>query len=253
MASNASFLRQGSSLLRSISTVNRPIVMAQTKSLSSLTKTITCPQLIPRVANVTRVRCMATEGDKQLATFLQEEIQTEKKNARPLPKLDGWSVKTDGSEVKLTRVGAAAGEQVQITLNVNHTVDSAQPDDGTGEPPEMLSRPDFEVDITKGGKTLSFSCSYAFPEETPENEEEGIEDIFEINEVLMFEGENHGDECYKASGQILDGYMYDLLMTMLEERGVDNNFAERLAEWCTSYEHSRYVTLLEDIDKWIKL
>ena len=117
----------------------------------------------------------------------------------------------------------------------------------------MLSRPDFEVDIIKGGKTLSFTCSYAFPEGTPETEEEGIEDIFEINEVLIFEGENHGDECYKASGQILDGYMYDLLMTMLEERGVDNNFAERLAEWCTSYEHSRYVTLLEDIDKWIKL
>ena len=133
MASNASFLRQGSSLLRSISTVNRPIVMAQTKSLSSLTKAITCPQFISRVSNITRVRCMATEGDKQLATFLQEEIQSEKKNARPLPKLDGWSVKTDGSEVKLTRVGASAGEQVQITLNVNHTVDSAQPDDGTGE------------------------------------------------------------------------------------------------------------------------
>merc|ERR1719323_1537198 len=62
--------------------------------------------------------------------------------------------KTDGSEVTLTR-DVGGGEQVMITLNVNHTVDSAQPDDGTEEAPEMLSKPNFEVDLIKpGGKTL---------------------------------------------------------------------------------------------------
>ena len=46
-------------------------------------------------------------------------------------------------------------------MNVNHTVDSAEPDDGSEEAPEMKSRPNFEVDIVKtGGKTLSFSCSF---------------------------------------------------------------------------------------------
>ena len=44
---------------------------------------------------------------------------------------------------------------------MNHTVDSAEPDDGTEEAPEMRSKPDFEVDIVKaGGQTLSFTCSY---------------------------------------------------------------------------------------------
>merc|ERR1719323_1511771 len=155
-------------------------------------------------------RSMGTKSDGELSKFLQEEIQTEKKNQRSSVKLDGWSVKTDGSEVTLTR-DVGGGEQVMITLNVNHTVDSAQPDDGTEEAPEMLSKPNFEVDLIKpGGKTLSFTCSYVYPENNPEaGQEEGLDDLFAIDEVTMF-----------------------------EERGVDNNFAERLSEWCSSYEHS---------------
>ena len=44
---------------------------------------------------------------------------------------------------------------------MNHTVDSAEPDDGSQEAPEMKSKPNFEIDIIKpSGKTLSFSCSY---------------------------------------------------------------------------------------------
>ena len=51
-------------------------------------------------------------------------------------------------------------------MNVNHTVDSAEPDDGSEEAPEMKSKPNFEVDIVKtGGKTLSFSCSFAPPQD----------------------------------------------------------------------------------------
>ena len=41
-------------------------------------------------------------------------------------------MKTEGSEVSRTR-DVGGGEQVVITLNVNHTVDSAQPDDGSEE------------------------------------------------------------------------------------------------------------------------
>ena len=52
-------------------------------------------------------------------------------------------------------------------MNVNHTVDSAEPDDGSEESPEMKSKPNFEVDIIKSnGKTLSFSCSFVQPPDT---------------------------------------------------------------------------------------
>jgi len=253
MASTTSLLRTGSCLVRSMTTLNRPILMSHTKSLSALTKmSLPMNNIVPRLSVVSS-RSMATKGDQELTKFLAQEIQTEKKNSRALPKLDGWQVKTEGSEVTLTR-DVGGGEQVVITLNVNHTVDSVQPDDGSEEAPEMMSQPAFEVDLIKpGGKTLSFTCNYLNPQENPEGGEEGMDDLFEISEVTMFEGDNHGDECYAVAGDILDGYLYDLLMTMLEERGVDNGFAERLSEWCSAYEHSRYVSLLEDMDKWTKL
>ena len=38
----------------------------------------------------------------------------------------------EGSEVTLTKSGAG-GEKLIVSLNVNHTVDSAEPDDGQGE------------------------------------------------------------------------------------------------------------------------
>ena len=88
----------------------------------------------------------------------------------------------------------------------------------------MLSRPNFEVDLIKsGGKTLSFTCSYVYPEANTEGEqEEGLDDLFAIDEVTMFEGDNHGDSCYAVAGDILDGYLYDLLMTMFDEGALDH-------------------------------
>jgi len=190
-----------------------------------------------------------------MAKFLQEEIATERKNARSGPKLEGWSVAADGSEVTLTK--ELAGEKVMITLNVNHTVDSAEPDDGSEEAPEMLSKPSFEVDIIKSnGKTLSFSCSYTSQEEMqgePPQGEEEYDDVFAIDEVTMFEGDNHSDANYAVAGDILDGYLYDLFMNMLEERGVDNGFVESLSEWCSAHEHAQYIGLLQELEKFVKM
>lgn len=44
-------------------------------------------------------------------------------------------------------------------------------------------------------------------------------------------------------------YLYDLLMNYLEEKGVSNEFAEKLIELSTSYEHTAYVSLLEGLSK----
>ena len=51
--------------------------------------------------------------------------------------------------------------RIVVQCNINHSVNSANPDDGTEEAPEMKSRPNFEVDIVKSdGTTLSFSCGF---------------------------------------------------------------------------------------------
>jgi len=222
------------------------------RSLVSLLATRRATQLT--CSTLQSARTMATKGDGEMAKFLQEEIATEKKNSRSGPKLEGWNVSADGAEVKLTK--ELAGEKVMITLNVNHTVDSAEPDDGSEEAPEMLSRPNFEVDIIKSnGKTLSFTCSFSTPEEAeqpPQGQEEEYDDVFAIDEVTMFDGDNHSDANYAVAGDILDGYLYDLFMTMLEERGVDNGFVESMSEWCSAHEHSQYIGLLQELEKFAK-
>lgn len=45
--------------------------------------------------------------------------------------------------------------------------------------------------------------------------------------------------------------LYDMLMKMLEERGVDADFVDHLIEFCTSYEHSKYVDTLEKLRDFI--
>jgi len=223
--------------------------MAVNKITSSVALRIQNPSPLTAFAS----RSFATQGDAEIVKFLTEEISSEKSNQKALTKLAGWETKIEGAEVTLTKAGFA-GEQIIVTLNVNHTVDSAEPDDGQGEAPEMLSRPNFEVDIVKSnGKTLSFTCSYIHPEEQSQDQEGTQDDLFAIDEVTMFEGDKTGDHNYAVAGDILDGYLYDLFMSMLEERGVDNGFAEKLADWCTVHEHSQYINLLQEIEKFAKM
>lgn len=53
-----------------------------------------------------------------------------------------------------------------ISFNVNHTVDAEnEPEieedtEGKAELGEMKSKPNFEVDVVRGDKTLSFTCSF---------------------------------------------------------------------------------------------
>lgn len=44
-------------------------------------------------------------------------------------------------------------------------------------------------------------------------------------------------------------YLYDLLMNLLEEKGISNEFVEKLGELSTSFEHSSYIGLLESLSK----
>lgn len=195
-----------------------------------------------------------TRGDRELVEFLQEEIVAEKKTLQPnLPShLGDFSVKGSSAELTLSR--SFHDEKVTITLNVNHTVD--QEDDGSVELSQdqtegvLKSRPSFEVDIVIGSKTLSFTCSFVGPVDA-QGGQEAAEDVFGINELTIYEGE-WSETTYCVSGDILDGMMYDLLMNMLEERGITNEFAEQLSTLCSEYEHALYVGLLQRLQDFVK-
>lgn len=193
-----------------------------------------------------------TKGEQELAEFLNEEIAAEKNSQKGklIPtEIDGFKVTLNGADVELTK--QTDKEKIQISFNINHTVDTD--DDGDDfdatnanekSMAEMKSTPNFEVDITRAGKTLSFTCS--FLKGIPSEEE--YNDVFGIDEVTMYEGQ-WTEKNYAVSGDVLDGYFYDLLMNLLEEKGISNEFATKLSTISTNYEHATYVGLLESLSK----
>lgn len=78
-----------------------------------------------------------------------------------------------------------------------------------------------------------------------------IEDVFGVQEILIYKGE-YNEKRYACAGDVLDGYFYDLLMNLLAEKGVTDEFAVKLSELATQYEQSQFVNLLEDTKKFFE-
>lgn len=224
-------------------------------SSSALSRTLACRHTARSAGLLRTSTCsysqISSKGDQELADFLVEEIEAEKKarKSAQLPKIEGFDVKLEGSEVTLTR--AFNQETITVRLNVNHSVDAEDAEEFSAnqesapEPGEMKSKPNFTVEIERGGKKLFFSCTFNEGVE-PEGQSENYADSFGVTEFAIYEGE-WTDEVYTVSGDIMDGYLYDLLMNMLEERGISSEFGYNLVNFCTVYEHSLYIGLLEKL------
>jgi len=193
-----------------------------------------------------------------MVTFLKDEIKLEKEGAKAegkLPKLKGFELTTaEGPNVTLTR--KAENEMIVIKLNVNHSVDETFSETEARQEEEkdsqMVSKPSFVVEINKGGaKTLAIQCVFPPEDEVPPPEREGEHyDLIEIQDVaLLDKNQEWTDDVYSLSGGLMDGNLYDLLLKLLEERGIDGELVHQLVEFSTSYEHKKYVTLLEQLQE----
>lgn len=194
-----------------------------------------------------------TKAESELVSFLAEEIVAEKQTQKlkTIPtEFEGFKVSLDGANVQLEKTNK--NEKIKISFNINHTVDSdAEPqvdmnaeDVETGE---MKSKPEFHIEIIRGNQTLSFTCSYSNDAKSNASDQ-NYNDIFVIDELALYSGPET-ENVYAVSGAILDGYLYDLLMNYLEEKGISNDFAAKLIELSTNYEHSAYISLLEGLSK----
>ncbi|XP_011502050.1 PREDICTED: complement component 1 Q subcomponent-binding protein, mitochondrial [Ceratosolen solmsi marchali] len=194
-----------------------------------------------------------TKAEKELVEFLAEEIVAEKKaqKLKTIPtEIKDFKVSLNGAEVTLTKTTST--ERITISFNINHTVDSessseVESNDDKGDVGEIKSKPSFEIDIRRGNQTLSFGCSFN-SEPGASGMDDSYSDIFGIDEITLYEGE-HVETVYSVAGEIIDGYLYDLLMNYLEEKGISNEFAEQMVELSTNYEHTAYIGLLEGLSK----
>ncbi|XP_007255892.2 complement component 1 Q subcomponent-binding protein, mitochondrial [Astyanax mexicanus] len=226
------------------------------------------PKLLSTERGLPAVPCgcggLHTEGDKAFAEFLSDEIKEEKKiqKSATLPKMSGgWELKLNGTEAKLIR--SLSGERVTITFNINNSIPPTleeEEEPGHGQKaeekePEIVSTPNFVVEVLKQGakNALVFDCH--FPEdEIGHGKGQEESDIFAIQEVSF---QPEGDEDWKETSYTLntdslDWALYDHFMDFLADRGVDNTFANELIELSTALEHKEYIQFLEDLSSYIK-
>ncbi|XP_016296836.1 complement component 1 Q subcomponent-binding protein, mitochondrial-like [Sinocyclocheilus anshuiensis] len=247
-----------------------PRSRAFSRALWSLSSTGAASGSRPRLLTATRalptLSCgcgsLHTEGDKAFAEFLTDEIKEEKKiqKNKSLPKMSGsWELELNGTEAKLIR--SLSGEKVTITFNVNNSIPPQLEEDpehtqkSQEDEPDIVSTPNFVVEVTKPGvkSSLVFDCH--FPEdETAHGEGEEESDIFAIREVsFQPEGDAEWKETsYTLNTDSLDWALYDHLMDFLADRGVDNTFADELTELSTVLEHQEYIKFLEDLSTFVK-
>ncbi|NP_001290946.1 complement component 1 Q subcomponent-binding protein, mitochondrial [Esox lucius] len=205
-----------------------------------------------------------TEGDKAFGDFLSDEIKEEKKiqKHKALPKMSGgWELEQNGTEAKLIKM--FSGEKVTVTFNVDNSIppnfeeesEQAAGQKSADDEPDVVSTPNFVVEVTKPSAkhSLVFDCHYPEDEATRgEGEEES--DIFAIREVsFQPEGDVEWKETsYNLNTDSLDWALYDHLMDFLADRGVDNTFADELMELSTAMEHHEYIKFLEDLSGFVK-
>ncbi|KAI4471203.1 complement component 1 [Holotrichia oblita] len=189
-------------------------------------------------------------AERELVEFLTEEILAERKaqKVKTIPtEIDGFKAQLNGSEVTLTK--KIDKETIKVTFNVNHTVDTdtepeVNPTMDKAQIGELKSKPAFKVELVNGDTTVNLNCSFIDPSE----QEEGYNDVFGIDEVSIYNGDWH-ENVYAVSGEVIDSYLYDLLLNYIEEKGISNEFVEKLSEYSTAYEHSAYIGLLEGLSK----
>jgi len=213
-------------------------------------------------------RQVQTQSDLEMSGFLREEIRAEKESLKSLSKavqVKGFDVTTNEAEVKLKK--NFQGEQITVTVNVNHAVD-ADPSPELADTPDsqmseaekssMVCKPNFSVELTKGAYTLTFNCSMPRDDESEaimrdegSPNEPAYQDLFNIDEFAIHKGEIK-DSTYAMSGDVMDGSFYENLMNMLDERGINSDFVHELIDFCTLYEQKLYVNLLEHLQDIVK-
>ncbi|CAK9303154.1 unnamed protein product [Gordionus sp. m RMFG-2023] len=255
----------------------RPMTNVSTKNMNMLSLMKSNSNPINRLAILSisdfnkRHKSSATSSlaDKELATFLQDEIENETKSMETKatsPTFEGFNTELKDAKVILTK--KSGKESFKVIFNVNNSLDNNSEeeyseqknvsDNKSNEDVELgspISKPTYTIELEKNGQIMAFYCSFAEEgsyedgnQSSPDSA--GYSDLYRIDEISIYQNE-YTDDSYSVTCDLLDEQMYEKLFNMLEDRGLGNEFASKLAEFSTAYEHKLYVNLLSKIKNFI--
>lgn len=197
------------------------------------------------------------EEEPNFIDILEREIQGEQAELSSRLTSDqfpGYSVETDGSDVKLSKQLNGANVVVRFTVSsslAEWPSEAAENEKPTSsqEQPEMstslVSLPEFEVQITKGDHTLEVSCYF---DEMDADEETGqpllSEPVFNVDELVLYQGTPKETE-FAVNAEYFSEEMQEALLHFLARHGIDHEFTRDLVNFATNYEKKQYVSLLK--------
>lgn len=208
-----------------------------------------------------------TDGGDQsvsLIDILEREIQDETAELNQHLSTDqfpGFSVETDDSDVKLSKQVNGATVNVRFTVSSslnewpseNHEpqADGQQQEENENISTNLVSMPEFQVQINKNNHTLELSCYF---EELETDEETGAtypdRPVFGIDELVMYEGEPKETE-FAVSAEYFQEDLQEALLKYLADHGIDDDFAQNLVSFSTSYEKKQYIGLMNRLKKFV--
>lgn len=187
---------------------------------------------------------------KEIVRFLRDEIRLESESQKmklELPVVPGFDVSVDGSLLVLTKDGDT--ENLKIAVDIINSLGREDTYNEDGEidenvEPVFVSKPSFQVDFQREESTLVLRCSF-LPEIY-----DGEEDLFFIEQFFVHEGSTNPQQ-FVGIARLASPELYDRFMSMLEERGIDNDFVQHLQELATAHEHRCYIRTLKDVVEFV--
>ena len=195
-----------------------------------------------------------SEGDQQLLAFIKEELNFENEAVKNLekPKLEFFNQSDDVKEMRFKMTMLSDGERIVVSFDVDQSINHEELDDeDEGAGGKLTSYPSFSIQIIKdSGETLHFNCEYNFDdaEDSPEEDNE----LFTITDVsLLPHPDADHNSVYHCETENMDYNLYELLLGMLTERGINNEFLTDLLKKSTILEHQHYVKFLEGLQDFL--
>ncbi|CDS41723.1 Complement component 1 Q subcomponent binding [Echinococcus multilocularis] len=201
-------------------------------------------------------RFFSSDVDRQFSAILTEEIKQEKENSFACRPPVGFEVdKQDGTSIVLKKV-FPDGVVLEVEMDL---AGSIAPEDVENEEPEekdqeeaspLEARPDLKIRLRKpSGRSVLFHCSLPSSAEEAASSEQDSSNLPTFS-VDMVEVENIPG--YFVYTDLFADNMYDHIMRLLTERGVDYDFQRQVQDFATAEEHKLYRSFLEEFKDYCK-
>ncbi|KAM7532632.1 hypothetical protein Aperf_G00000130994 [Anoplocephala perfoliata] len=203
-----------------------------------------------RCASLAQFRLFSSKADRQLSQVLTEVIKQESECAYSCKAPKGFEVdKREDTRIVLKK-SFPDGVVVEVYMDLADSGDSEDIDSDDAHDEDQESSASLEachdliIRLRKpSGRSVRFHCTFDSSADEVQSAEQETSSLPTFSVDMVEVEEIPG---YFVDTDLFDDNMYDHIMRLLAERGVDYDFQCQLQEFATSEEHELYRKFLQE-------